>query len=55
VRQIKWSRKGREVKIYEAVEKVIVLLPGKKYPDDFFNITKLLQTSQENREGVGSS
>lgn len=28
VRQVKWSRKGREVRIYEAVEKVIILLPG---------------------------
>ena len=36
VRQIKWSRKGREVKIYEAVEKVIILLPGKKNPDNSF-------------------
>jgi len=26
VRQIKWSRKGREIKIYEAVKKVIILL-----------------------------
>ncbi|MDY9925036.1 helix-turn-helix domain-containing protein [Methanosarcina sp.] len=30
VRQVKWSRKGREIKVYEAVEKVIILLPGKK-------------------------
>lgn len=43
VRQIKWSRKGREIKIYEAVEKVIVLLPGKKYPDNLFTFVKLLQ------------
>ncbi len=28
VRQVKWSRKGREIKVYEAVEKVIILLPG---------------------------
>ncbi len=27
VRQVKWSRKGREIKVYEAVEKVITLLP----------------------------
>ena len=33
VRQIKWSRKGREIKVYEAVEKVIILLPGKKNPE----------------------
>lgn len=55
VRQIKWSRKGREIKIYEAVEKVIVLLPGKKYPDNLFTFVKLLQNVQENAEGVGSS
>lgn len=54
VRQIKWSRKGREIKIYEAVEKVIVLLPGKKYPDNLFTFVKLLQNIQENAEGVGS-
>ena len=28
VRQVKWSRKGREIRVYEAVEKVIILLPG---------------------------
>lgn len=28
VRQVKWSRKGREIKVYEAMEKVIILLPG---------------------------
>jgi ArsR family transcriptional regulator, arsenate/arsenite/antimonite-responsive transcriptional repressor len=55
VRQIKWSSKGREVKIYEAVEKVIVLLPGKKCPDNIFTFTKFLQSSQENTEAVGSS
>jgi DNA-binding transcriptional ArsR family regulator len=27
VRQVKWSRKGMEIKVYEAVEKVIILLP----------------------------
>lgn len=55
VRQIKWSRKGREVKIYEAVEKVIVLLPGKKYPDNIFIFDKLLQNPQDNVEKVRSS
>jgi predicted ArsR family transcriptional regulator len=28
VRQVRWSRKGREIRVYEAVEKVIILLPG---------------------------
>jgi ArsR family transcriptional regulator len=27
IRQVKWSQKGREIKIYEAVEKIIILLP----------------------------
>jgi ArsR family transcriptional regulator, arsenate/arsenite/antimonite-responsive transcriptional repressor len=27
VRQVKWSQKGREIKVYEAVKKVIILLP----------------------------
>lgn len=55
VRQIKWSRKGREVKIYEAVEKVIVLLPGKKCPDNLLTFTNLWQSAQENQEGAGST
>lgn len=29
VQQIKWSRKGREIKVYTAVEQLIVLVPGK--------------------------
>ncbi|WP_255333741.1 transcriptional regulator [Methanosarcina sp. KYL-1] len=29
VQQIKWSRKGREIKMYMAVEQLIVLVPGK--------------------------
>lgn len=33
VRQVKWSRKGREIKVYETVEKVIILIPGKGNPD----------------------
>jgi ArsR family transcriptional regulator, arsenate/arsenite/antimonite-responsive transcriptional repressor len=55
VRQIKWSRKGREVKIYEAVKRVIILLPGKKNPDTSFVFTKFWQGIQENKEGAGSS
>jgi ArsR family transcriptional regulator len=30
VQQIKWSRKGRKIKVYAAVEQLIVLVPGKK-------------------------
>ncbi len=30
VQQIKWSRKGREIKVYSAVEQLIVLVPGNK-------------------------
>ncbi|OEU41850.1 transcriptional regulator [Methanosarcina sp. Ant1] len=55
VRQIKWSRKGREIKIYEAVKKVIILLPGKKNPDTFSIFTKLWQNIPDNTEGTGSS
>lgn len=43
VRQVKWSQKGREIKIYEAVEKVIILLPGKKNQDISFISTALRQ------------
>lgn len=55
VRQIKWSRKGREIKIYEAVKKVIILLPGKKNPDTSSIFTKLRQNIPDNTEGTGSS
>lgn len=30
VQQIKWSRKGREIKVYAAVDQLIVLVPGNK-------------------------
>lgn len=30
VQRIKWSRKGREIKVYEAVDQLIVLVPGNK-------------------------
>jgi predicted ArsR family transcriptional regulator len=53
VRQVKWSRKGREIKIYEAVEKVIILLPGKKNPDISSFLTKLWQNFPENSERAG--
>jgi predicted ArsR family transcriptional regulator len=51
VRQVKWSRKGREIKVYEAVEKVIILLPGKKSPDMSLILTMLRQHSLENPGG----
>ncbi len=47
VRHIKWSRKGREIKVYEAVEKVIVLLPVKKSPETSFMLMKLWQNIPE--------
>jgi ArsR family transcriptional regulator, arsenate/arsenite/antimonite-responsive transcriptional repressor len=47
VRLIKWSRKGREIKIYEAVEKVIILLPGKKYPEIPFIFSGYSKVSQK--------
>lgn len=33
VKQIKWSQKGRQVKIYESVEKLIVLVPSRSSID----------------------
>lgn len=53
--QIKWSQKGREVKIYEAVEKVIILLPGKKCPDNLLTFANWWPNIQENKKGAGSS
>lgn len=43
VKQIKWSRKGRQVKIYEAMEKLIVLVPGKGFADKLSIISMLQQ------------
>lgn len=42
VKHLKWSRKGREIKVYEGVEKIIVLLPGKKNADltSIFNLLR---------------
>ena len=51
VRQVKWSRKGREIKVYEAVEQVIILLPGKKIPDMSLILTMLQQLSLKSPEG----
>jgi ArsR family transcriptional regulator len=51
VRQVKWSRKGREIKIYEAVEKVIILLPGKKIPDMSLILMMLWRLSLKSPEG----
>ncbi|WP_235282897.1 transcriptional regulator [Methanosarcina sp. 1.H.T.1A.1] len=51
VRQVKWSRKGREIKVYEAVEKIIILLPGKKIPDMSLILTMLRQLSLKSPEG----
>lgn len=42
VKQIKWSRKGRQVKVYEALEKLIILVPSKN-PVDKLSIISLLQ------------
>jgi predicted ArsR family transcriptional regulator len=43
--QVKWSRKGREIKVYETVGKTIILLPGKKSPDMSLILTLLRQHS----------
>ena len=42
VKQIKWSQKGRQVKIYESVEKLIVLVPPRNSIDKL-SIISLLQ------------
>ncbi|RXA21281.1 ArsR family transcriptional regulator [Methanosarcina sp. MSH10X1] len=42
IKQIKWSQKGRQVKIYESVDKLIVLVPSKS-PMDRLSIISLLQ------------
>lgn len=42
VKQIKWSQKGRQVKIYESVEKLIVLVPSRSSVDKL-SIISLLQ------------
>lgn len=33
VKQTRWSKKGREIKIYEPVQKLIVVVPGRRNPD----------------------
>ncbi len=50
IRHVKWSRKGREIKVYEAVEKVIVFLPAKKNPEISLISMKHGQNSPENSE-----
>jgi predicted ArsR family transcriptional regulator len=47
VRQIKWSQKGRKVKIYEAVDKVIILLPGKRNTNNLLICAELWQNIPE--------
>lgn len=42
VKQIKWSQKGRQVKIYESVEKLIVLVPSRNSIDKL-SIINILQ------------
>jgi len=42
VKQIKWSQKGRQVKIYESAEKLIVLVPSRNTMDKL-SIINLLQ------------
>ncbi len=42
VKQIKWSQKGRQVKIYESMEKLIVLVPSKNAIDKL-SIISILQ------------
>jgi hypothetical protein len=50
VRHVKWSRKGREIKVYEAAEKVIVFLPVKENPEAPILLMKHLKDIPENLE-----
>jgi len=51
VRQVKWSRKGREIKVYETAGKTIILLPEKKIPDMSLILTMLRQHNLKSQEG----
>jgi predicted ArsR family transcriptional regulator len=51
VRQTKWSRKGREIKIYEAIEQIIILLPEKKDTETFSILTHFCQSNPESLRG----
>jgi predicted ArsR family transcriptional regulator len=55
VRQIKWSRKGREIKVYETVGKTIILLPGKINLDMSLILTLLRQNSMKSPDGKNAS
>jgi ArsR family transcriptional regulator len=50
VRHVKWSRKGREIKVYEAAEKVIVFLPVKESLEASIILMKHWQDSKEYSE-----
>lgn len=50
VRHVKWSRKGREIKVYEAAEKVIIFLPVKENPEAPILLMKHLKDIPENLE-----
>lgn len=50
VRHVKWSRKGREIKVYEAAKKVIVFLPVKENPEVPIILMKHWQDNPENSE-----
>ncbi|AKB78994.1 transcriptional regulator [Methanosarcina horonobensis HB-1 = JCM 15518] len=54
VRQVKWSRKGREIKVYETVGKMIVLLSGERSSDMSLLLTILRQHSMKNSEGTAA-
>ncbi len=55
VMQVKWSRKGREIKVYETVGKTIILLLGKKSTDMSSILTMLLQHNLKSPEGQDAS
>jgi len=43
----KWSQRGRKIKIYESVEKIIVLVPGRKNVNGASGFDLLMQRKEE--------
>lgn len=43
----KWSQRGRKIKIYEPVEKIIVLVPGRKNVNGASGFDLLMQRKEE--------
>ncbi|AKB23656.1 hypothetical protein MSMTP_0187 [Methanosarcina sp. MTP4] len=46
VTEVRWSRKGRKIKVYEPVDKLIILIPGRS-PFNKTALSGLLQECME--------